>query len=127
MACRLWGAKPLLEPMMTHCQLDHKDQTSVQRESKLKKNIGRKRIWKCRRQIGSQFDSALMCLLTMRAGQAGGLGGFAREKVSNAIWKLKCALQYSLTHKQLETHGFILSIVAIDDLVLCKALGDPHP
>ena len=29
MACRLFGAKPLYEPMLNYCQLDHWEQTSV--------------------------------------------------------------------------------------------------
>ena len=29
MACRLLGAKPLSEPMLTYCQLDHKEQNQV--------------------------------------------------------------------------------------------------
>ena len=29
MACRLFGAKPLPEPMLAYCQLDSKEQTSV--------------------------------------------------------------------------------------------------
>ena len=29
MACRLFGAKPLSEPMLSYCQLDPKEQTSV--------------------------------------------------------------------------------------------------
>ena len=29
MACHLLGAKPLPEPMLTYCQLDPKEQTSV--------------------------------------------------------------------------------------------------
>ena len=36
MACRLFGAKPLPEPMMTYCQLDPKEQTSVQFKWKYK-------------------------------------------------------------------------------------------
>ena len=35
-ACRLFGAKPLPEPMLPHCQLDHWEQTSVKFESKYK-------------------------------------------------------------------------------------------
>ena len=34
MACRLFGAKPLPEPMLTFCQLDPLEQTSVKFESK---------------------------------------------------------------------------------------------
>ena len=36
MACRLSGAKPLPEPMLTYCQLDPQEQTSVKFESKYK-------------------------------------------------------------------------------------------
>ena len=36
MACRLFGAKPLPEPMLTYCQLDPWEQTSVKFESKYK-------------------------------------------------------------------------------------------
>ena len=34
MACRLFGAKPLLEPMLAYFVLDPKEQTSVKFESK---------------------------------------------------------------------------------------------
>ena len=33
MACRLFGAKPLPEPMLAYCQLDPWEQTSVKFES----------------------------------------------------------------------------------------------
>ena len=36
MACRLFGAKPLPEPMMAYCQLDSLEQTSVTIQSKYK-------------------------------------------------------------------------------------------
>ena len=36
MVCRLFGAKPLPEPMLTYCQLDPKDQISVKFGSKYK-------------------------------------------------------------------------------------------
>ena len=36
MACRLLGAKPLLEPMLPDCQLDPYEQKSVKFESKYK-------------------------------------------------------------------------------------------
>ena len=32
-ACRLFGAKPLPEPMLPNCQLDYKEQTAVKFES----------------------------------------------------------------------------------------------
>ena len=37
MACRLVGAKPLPDPMLTFCQLDPQEQTTVKFESKCKK------------------------------------------------------------------------------------------
>ena len=42
------GAKPLSEPMMTDCQLDHKEHISVKYYLKLKSFHLRKRIWKYR-------------------------------------------------------------------------------
>ena len=34
MACRLIGAKPLPEPILSYCQFDHQEQTSVKLESR---------------------------------------------------------------------------------------------
>ena len=39
MACRLLGAKPLTEPVLTYCQLDPQEQTSVKFESHYKTSI----------------------------------------------------------------------------------------
>ena len=36
MACRLFGAKPLPEPMLTYCQLDHWERLPMEFESKYK-------------------------------------------------------------------------------------------
>ena len=36
MACRLFGDKPLPEPMLIYCQLDPWEETSVKNESQLK-------------------------------------------------------------------------------------------
>ena len=44
MACRLFGAKPVPEPMPTYCQLDPQEQTSVKFESKYKTFHS----WKCK-------------------------------------------------------------------------------
>ena len=35
MACRLFGAKPLPEPMLAYCQLDYREQISLKVEPKL--------------------------------------------------------------------------------------------
>ena len=48
MACRLFGAKPLSEPMPAYLWFDHLEQTSVQFESKYKIFHLRKCIWKGR-------------------------------------------------------------------------------
>ena len=55
MACRLLGAKPLSKPMVTYCQLDLREQTSVKFESKYKTFHSRKCIWKCCRWNGGHF------------------------------------------------------------------------
>ena len=47
MACRLFGTKPLPEPMMTYCQLDSWEQISVKSESELYHFHSIKCIWKC--------------------------------------------------------------------------------
>ena len=48
MACRLNGAKPLPEPMLTCCPLDSWKQTSVKFESEFYHFHSRKCIWNCR-------------------------------------------------------------------------------
>ena len=48
MACRLFGAKPLPEPIPAYCQLDSWKQISVKFESELYHFHSRKCIWKCR-------------------------------------------------------------------------------
>ena len=48
--CRLVGAKPLPEPILTYCQLDHWEQNSVNFESKYKTVFYMKmhlNLWKC--------------------------------------------------------------------------------
>ena len=37
MACRLFGAKPLLEPMLGYCQMDSWEQIAMKFESEFKK------------------------------------------------------------------------------------------
>ena len=48
MACRLFGAKPLPEPMLAYCRLDSWDQISVKFESEFYHFHSRKCIWNCR-------------------------------------------------------------------------------
>ena len=48
MACRLFGTKPLPEPMLAYCQLDSWEQISVKFELALYHSHSRKCIWKCR-------------------------------------------------------------------------------
>ena len=47
MACRLFGAKPLPEPMLPYCQLDPRGQTSVTLESKYGSFYSWNCTWKC--------------------------------------------------------------------------------
>ena len=44
----LFGAKPFPVPMLTYCQLDHQEQTSVKFESEYKTFHSWKGNWKCR-------------------------------------------------------------------------------
>ena len=55
MVCRLFGAKPLPEPIMTYCQLDPYEQTSVKIKWKYKTFHSWKCIWKCRQRNGDHF------------------------------------------------------------------------
>ena len=48
MACRLFGAKPLPEPILAYCQLDSWEQISVKFESEFYNFHSRKCIWKYR-------------------------------------------------------------------------------
>ena len=62
MACRLFGAKPIPEPMLTFCQLDPWEQTSVKCESKYKSFHSWDCIWKCRLRNGGHFAEGEMSL-----------------------------------------------------------------
>ena len=61
MACRLFGAKPLSEPMPYYCQLDPLQQTSIELYLKCKHFHSRKRIWKCRLGNVGHFVPVPMC------------------------------------------------------------------
>ena len=54
-ACRLFGATPLPEPMPPYCQLDPQEQISVKFESQFKQFHSRKRVWKCHLGNGDHF------------------------------------------------------------------------
>ena len=47
MACRLFDAKPLTEPMLTYCELKPWEQTSVKLEWKYQTFLSWKYTWKC--------------------------------------------------------------------------------
>ena len=53
MACRLFGAKPLPEPMLTYCQLDPYEQTSLKFESKYKTFAFELVIWCTMMRMGA--------------------------------------------------------------------------
>ena len=65
MACRLLGAKPLYEPMLYYCQLDHWEQNSIKLYSKFKHFLSRKPIWKYRPENVGHFVSASICFNTL--------------------------------------------------------------
>ena len=48
MACRLFGAKPLPEPMLAYCSLDFPEQISVKFKSEFYHSHSRKCAWNCR-------------------------------------------------------------------------------
>ena len=50
MACHLFGAKPLSDPMLTYCQFDPQEYTSVKFESKYQTFVSWKCFSKCRLQ-----------------------------------------------------------------------------
>ena len=61
MACRLFGAKPLSEPMLPYCQLDPTEHISMKFYSKFRSFHSRKYTRKCRLRNGGHFVSAWMC------------------------------------------------------------------
>ena len=61
MACRLYGTKPLSEPMTQYCSLDPSEQYSVKYQSEYKTFYSQKYIWKCRLGNVGHFVSASMC------------------------------------------------------------------
>ena len=62
MACRLFGAKPLSEPMQAYCQVEPKEHISVKYYSKFKGFHSRKCTQKCRLRNGGHFVSGLNVL-----------------------------------------------------------------
>ena len=71
MACRLLGAKPLPEPMLTYCQLDSWVQISVKFESKFYHFHSWKGISKCRLPNCQPFFSGRDELTHLSCGQNG--------------------------------------------------------
>ena len=59
-ACRLFGAKPLFNPMLGYCQLDIQEQTSVKFQSKYKPFHSWKCTWKWRAFSPGGDDLKLM-------------------------------------------------------------------
>ena len=55
LACRLFGAKPLSEPMLGYCEVCPYEQTSVKLESKYKTIHSWKCILRCRLRNGGHF------------------------------------------------------------------------
>ena len=61
LARRLFGAKPLSEPMLSYCHLDHKERILVKFRLKFKSFHSRKYTWNCRLRNGGHFVSTSMC------------------------------------------------------------------
>ena len=57
----LAGAKPLSEPMLEYCQLDHKEHISVKFYFKFESFHSSKYTWKCRLWNGGHFVFASLC------------------------------------------------------------------
>ena len=62
MACRLFGAKPLSEPVLGHCQLDPQEQTSLKFWSKVTTCHPGKCVWKYRLRTGGHFLQVCVCV-----------------------------------------------------------------
>ena len=75
MAWHLFGAKPLLEPML-HCQLSLCEQSSVKLKSKYKRSDSRKCTWKCRLWNGGHLS---------RGGGGGGGWRFRGDELRTII------------------------------------------
>ena len=60
MACRLFGAKLLCEPVQEYCELDPHEQTAVKSSWKITHLYSMKCIWKCRLWNGGHLVSALI-------------------------------------------------------------------
>ena len=58
---QIFGAKPLSEPMMTYCQLNHKEHISMKYYLKFRSFHSRNCIWNCRLWNGGHFVSVSMC------------------------------------------------------------------
>ena len=72
MACRLLGAKPLSEPMLTYCQLEPKEYISMKYHFKLNYFHSRKCVWTCRLRNGGHFvqgrwvkEASPVCVLVL--------------------------------------------------------------
>ena len=63
MACRLFGAKLLPEPMLAYCQMDSWEQISVKFESEFYHFHSRKCIWNCRLPKSRTGGEELKCML----------------------------------------------------------------
>ena len=61
MVCRLFGAKPLSEPMLPYCQLDAKEHSSVKFYLKFKSFQSRKCTWKWCLQNSGSIVSTSVC------------------------------------------------------------------
>ena len=87
MACRLSGAKPLPEPMLQNCQLDHWEQTFLKFESKYKTFHSWKCIWNSHLWNDGHFVMDFFYLLTFLV-----MKPEYSERSRSIPWLLMCSL-----------------------------------
>ena len=118
MACRLFGAKPLPEPMLAYCRLDFWQQISVKFESEFYHIHSRKCIWKYHLPMGSANDKrryyARMAAILSRG-----------RWVSSLALKMCCFNFRRVIFKLVLKIGFLSSCCKTDlSLVLHNLIGD---
>ena len=109
MACRLDGAKPLSEPMLTYCQLCPKEHTSMKFYLKFKYFHSTKCVWTCRLQnIGCSVQGEI--LTPMKPEQNGWhlpddifMGWFAKDLISPKFIK-STSVQVLVSSRQAPSH-----------------------
>ena len=96
-ACRLFGAKPLPEPMLTYSQLDSLEQILVKFESEFCHFHSRKCVWNCRLPIWRPFCQGRDELIAAIAGWLAtctGISSIANRKHAHDFGLLSFYFRY---------------------------------